>query len=53
VLPETIVPRRIFGTTAASAASVVQHSMVSPTRSGVFGMKWSVTQAASQPLAAA
>jgi len=30
---------------------VLQASRVSPTLSGVFGMKWSVTQAASQPVA--
>ena len=49
VLPVTMVPMRIRFVVVASAASAVQHSIVSPTRSAVFGMKWSVTQAASQP----
>jgi len=39
VLPETIVPTRIRLVSAASAVSVVQASSMSPTRSGVFGMK--------------
>src|SRR6266700_2363667 len=53
VFPETIVPTRIRFVSAASAVSVVQASSMSPTRSGVFGMKWSVTQAASQPVSSA
>src|SRR5207247_1665448 len=38
VLPETIVPMRRRGTIALSAASVVQHSIMSPVRAGVEGV---------------
>src|SRR5688572_13755322 len=48
-----MLPKRMRGTTAASAASVPRHSRLSPTLSGVFGMKWSVRHAASQPVASA
>src|ERR1051325_6919334 len=41
------------GTSAASAASALTHSRLSPTASAVFGMKWSVRHAASQPVASA
>ena len=50
VFPATRVPLRIRGTTVAREASVVQHSRVSPARSGVFGMKWSERHAPSQPV---
>ncbi len=48
VLPRTIVPTCIRGTTAASALSVLHASSIAPSRSLVLGMKWSVTQAMSQ-----
>src|SRR3970040_389694 len=48
-----MVPTRILLVSAASAVSVVQLSSMSPIRSGVFGMKWSVTHAASQPVCSA
>jgi hypothetical protein len=49
VLPSTIVPTRIRGTSAASALSVLHDSSIAPPRSLVLGMKWSVTHAMSQP----
>src|SRR5262245_16357801 len=38
------------GTSAASALSVLHDSSMAPSRSLVFGKKWSVTQAMSQPV---
>src|SRR5947207_353316 len=46
-----MVPTWIRGTRAASAVSVLHDSSMAPSRSLVFGMKWSVTQATSQPVA--
>src|SRR5881396_3491716 len=45
-----VVPIRIRGTTAASAERVLQASSTTPSRSRVFGMKWSDTQAVSHPV---
>ena len=39
VLPSTMVPTRIRGTSAASALSVLHDSSMAPSRSFVFGMK--------------
>ena len=39
VLPSTMVPTRIRGTSAASALSVLHDSSMAPSRSTVFGMK--------------
>src|SRR6266513_2245888 len=46
-----MVPTRRRGTSAASALRVLQDSSIAPSRSFVFGMKWSVTQAMSHPVA--
>src|SRR5881628_258289 len=46
-----MVPTRTRGTRAASALSVLHDSSMAPSRSFVFGMKWSVTQPMSHPVA--
>src|SRR5881409_2306132 len=46
-----MVPTRTRGTSAASALSVLHDSSMAPSRSFVFGMKWSVTQPMSHPVA--
>src|SRR5262245_25708662 len=51
VLPSTMVPTRMRGTRAESALSVLHDSSMAPSRSRVLGMKWSVTQAMSHPVA--
>src|SRR5207244_1561782 len=51
VLPSTMVPTRMRGTRAASALSVLHDSSMAPSRSFVLGMKWSVTQPMSHPVA--
>src|SRR5256712_6368184 len=51
VLPSTMVPTRRRGTRAASALRVLHDSSMAPSRSFVFGKKWSVTQAMSHPVA--
>src|SRR6266508_1122678 len=51
VFPSTMVPMRRRGTRAASPASVLHDSSMVPSRSFVFGMKWSVTQAMSHLVA--
>ena len=51
VLPSTMVPTRRRGTRVASALSVLHASSMAPSRSRVLGMKWSVTQAMSHPVA--
>src|SRR5438093_6613077 len=46
-----MVPTRMRGTRAASALSVLHDSSMAPSRSFVLGMKWSVTQPMSHPVA--
>src|SRR5512145_1769866 len=46
-----MVPTRMRGTSAASALSELHASSIAPSRSLVFGRKWSVTQPMSQPVA--
>src|SRR5437773_3206235 len=51
VFPSTMVPTRMRGTRAASALRVLHDSSMAPSRSFVLGMKWSVTQPMSHPVA--
>src|SRR2546428_199138 len=51
VFPSTMVPTRMRGTRAASAASVLHDSSMAPSRSFVLGMSWPVTQAMSHLVA--
>jgi len=48
-----MVPTWMRGTSVESAVSVLQPSSIAPSRSFVFGMKWSVTQATSHLVASA
>src|ERR1700687_5380092 len=48
-----MVPTWMRGTRVESAVSVLQPSSIAPSRSFVFGMKWSVTHATSHLVASA